>query len=413
MNPWNVTGLNAEGGKQMERKTLKVLKLVVILLWMLAVLGGCVEREPIENEGVLLGEAGSDDQRDLRAYFPAQPGMTYQYAGEGNEYATFTRTVKYVDKPYAQVYDDNGGTVSVTVYELQNEQIIKVFSQGEFNEDKNILGEIGADKVHEDIILKSPIQAGTTWESAEWKREIVDPDVTVTVPAGTFYHVVKVKATSTQKDNTTLNYEYYAENVGLVQREYKSEGFEVTSKLSAYGNTNATEKADGTAGSLDTASEEVTSEAAAVAAMRNPNLPLLAYQLEYQLRSAFRAAYESYVNMKQFSAQDQKQFDQILALYRADISTLATNTVVDEQLQRLQEYYEAGQAEVSFPNHEVVQAAKLLSQTPQSVKVGISVQKYYQEKDWNGRSVDQRGDYIVELTKTGLIWKVASVEEAD
>lgn len=413
----------------MDRKTRQVFWLVVSLVWMLFVLGGCIEREPIEEKGTPLVENKPEVKEDLRAYFPAQAGMTYRFAGEGNEYASFTRSVKYVKQPYVQVYDNNGGTVSVRVYALQKDQIVQVFSQEEFYEEKNILDQIGKDKVPEEVILKSPLQAGTSWESSEWRREIVDVDATVTVPAGTFYHAVKVKMTSKRKENTMTSFDYFAANVGLILREYIGEGIEITSKLESYGFSNA--KVDSTAPPAESAptgaqglgarDQAITGNTAqrpdkdqeTFAVMQNPDLPLLAYQMEHQLRAAFRAAYESYVNLTHISPKQSKKMDQILTLYRLDIQNLATDAMVNEQLNRLKEYYEAGQEGVSFPTSEVVQAARLLSRTTKTAKIGITVQKYYPDQDWSGRSVDRRGDYIVELTQMGQTWKIASVEEAD
>lgn len=59
---------------------------------------------------------------------------------------------------------------------------------------------------------------------------IVDTNATVNTPAGEFKNCLKVKLTYPE---STI-YEYYQAGVGLVKREFLSEGFEVTSTLESW-----------------------------------------------------------------------------------------------------------------------------------------------------------------------------------
>jgi hypothetical protein len=160
-------------------------------------------------------------------YFPLTKGSTWKYQGEGNEYAAFNREVLFIKENLAQLKEDNGGTVSASIFKVTDNEIIRIYFQGEVYEAINLLDRQSNDDT---IILKAPLETGTKWNNRDHGREIVDINATITTPAGKFENCIKVKITNPY---STL-YEYYKEEVGLVKREFHSEQTLVTSSLEQY-----------------------------------------------------------------------------------------------------------------------------------------------------------------------------------
>ncbi|MCL6611257.1 MAG: hypothetical protein K6T66_06930 [Peptococcaceae bacterium] len=160
-------------------------------------------------------------------YFPLALGTVWEYLGEGNEYASFTREVIFTAGNRAQVREDNGGTVMAVIYEVTDEAATRVFSQGEVYDRVNLLDRPQSERT---VILKAPLQVGTKWKDPNGEREIVDVNAAVNTPAGKFEKCIKVKIGG--KDSTL--YEYYREGVGLVKREFISGETRVTSTLKKF-----------------------------------------------------------------------------------------------------------------------------------------------------------------------------------
>jgi hypothetical protein len=167
------------------------------------------------------------EEANLMDFFPISKGSTWQYLGEGNEYASFSRKVLFLEGNRAQFVEDNGGTVSASIFKVTEDQIIRTFFQGEEYNQTNLLDKESNDNL---AILKTPLKAGTKWETSRDVREIVDIDATVVAPAGTFEGCIKV---SIKSENSTMH-EYFKAGIGMVKREFESEGMVVTSTLEKY-----------------------------------------------------------------------------------------------------------------------------------------------------------------------------------
>ncbi|RYD05071.1 hypothetical protein N752_10895 [Desulforamulus aquiferis] len=201
----------------MHFKKTNILLLIIICL---LVLSGCARQESPKQ--VKKG-------KELEAYFPMEQDLTWQYEGEGNEYASFTRRVMYQEGDRLQIAEDNGGTKVALVYQVGDNEIAKLYSEPEFYTDENILQ--GPPNMHE-VILKGPLEVGTTWQNERFKREIISVNEEVKVPAGNYGQVVKVKITSMELEASgSEQYEYYAENVGLIMREFIIDQEKIVSRL--------------------------------------------------------------------------------------------------------------------------------------------------------------------------------------
>ena len=188
-------------------------------------------RMVIIETGIQDDEEDTEDEEpdvlSLKDYFPLAEGSTWKYLGEGMEYASFVREVLYVDGNRAQVSENNGGTVSASVFEFREEEIVRTFFRGEEYDGNNLLDEEANDDL---VLIKAPLETGTKWETSSGTREIVETDAVVETPAGKFEGCIKIEITTEH----SVMYEYYKEGVGLVKREFLSEGATVTSTLEEY-----------------------------------------------------------------------------------------------------------------------------------------------------------------------------------
>lgn len=170
---------------------------------------------------------GDYEEANLKDFFPLTKGSTWQYLGEGNEYASFNRKVLFLEGDRAQSVESNGGTVSASVFKVTEKEIIRIFFQGEEYDEENFLNQQSNDNL---VVLKTPLSVGTKWETSRDIREIEEINSAVDTPAGKFEGCIKV---SIKSENSTM-YEYFKAGIGMVKREFISEGMKVTSTLEKY-----------------------------------------------------------------------------------------------------------------------------------------------------------------------------------
>lgn len=369
----------------------------LFLLLFLGILAGCIEKEPLEDNQN--GQAAEVRAADLRSYLPKISGMYYQFTGEESEYALFSREIKYVDRSKVQFHDSSSGSEMVRVYKLASDQITQVYQTSEFAAADYLEK---TDDEPDEIILKTPLKVNNTWESAGKQREIISINETVTVPIGTYYNVLKTKTTFIDRPNSPEIYEYYAENVGLILREYRTQDLQVTSRLEAFG-IREEEKKIKSSGELPKISPLGVN-------LSNPQLVLLTYQLERQLRSTFQSAYESYLNLKNLADYTEDNFQQILQVYQINLEEIALPNLVDLQLKRLKELYDAREEEVVFPSFEVVEQAKIFHRNQNTAQVGLSITKHFAASRVGGKAHSRTFHYEIELVRQDGMWQLKSID---
>ena len=160
-------------------------------------------------------------------FFPLATGFIWKYQGEGNEYATFKRIVYTTKGNLAQIREDNGGTISASVFKTTSDAVTRIFFRGEVYKYKSFLSE----KPNENtIILKSPLEVGTKWKDQNGTKEIVGLNTSVFTPAGLYSNCLELKISN---ENSTV-YEYYKKGVGMVKREFVSGETKITSSLQRF-----------------------------------------------------------------------------------------------------------------------------------------------------------------------------------
>ncbi|WP_368646083.1 GerMN domain-containing protein [Alkalibacterium putridalgicola] len=228
-------------------KQLKMTRLLSSLLVSGALLAGCgwfddpdmdtedpdmEEETPSDENGAAdpgapdSEEETEDDEQaeveqDLTVWFPKFEDTLLDYEGEGNEFAPFTRYPQFVKDDSVQMVESTGGTDVVTIYEYSDEEVREVFVRPEtyFRED---FADTGLESEQDDfeIILQKPLEEGHSWESptgstSEITGVAVEKDLS-------FGKVTALEVTRTS-ENGSETVEYYAEDIGLVERIFKTE----------------------------------------------------------------------------------------------------------------------------------------------------------------------------------------------
>jgi len=218
-------------------KRSRVTLVVIILVLTLFFIPGCflsrgTPTPPPENQQEQQKEDEPKEEQQpegisLKEFFPMTEGTKWQYLGEGNEFASFTSEVLFVKEDRAQVMENNGGTVSASVFKVTDDEIVRIFFKGEEYDETNFLDEEPNDNL---VILKKPLKVGTKWETTHGTREIVETDAIVDTPAGKFEDCIKVRISL----DTSTSFEYFKQGIGMVKREFIYEDTIVTSTLEKY-----------------------------------------------------------------------------------------------------------------------------------------------------------------------------------
>ena len=220
-------------------KSVRSLFAVALSVLLILTLTGCAKQQAAQPPA---GSQGNQSQSQSRQntpdtsanalkpgdFFPLTEGSGWEYQGEGNEYATFTRKVAYVSGDLAQTQEDNGGTISATVYKFTDKAVTAVYFTGENSNGGNLLQNAPNENV---AIIEEPLQVGAKWDIPNGTREIIDTNAGVVTPAGTFSGCLKIKINGS--DNSTI-YEYFQKGTGMVKREFVSGGDTISSSLSKY-----------------------------------------------------------------------------------------------------------------------------------------------------------------------------------
>lgn len=195
-------------------------KLLLLLIVSALVLASCDNiTPPVEPDNV-------QEELSIEDYYPTTENTKYFYEGKGNEFATYTVLVDYTTDNRIQTRTNNGGTESVHVMELKDNQLTLLYSRGETYFRQNFLNnEYDSGK----ILLKGPLKEGNSWNYDEnTTASITSLSKDVITPLGNYK---AIEVTLEGKQGKTVD--YYAKDVGLVKTIASGEGYEVSSTLSS------------------------------------------------------------------------------------------------------------------------------------------------------------------------------------
>ncbi|OCL26324.1 hypothetical protein U472_09960 [Orenia metallireducens] len=141
----------------------------------------------------------------------------------------------------------------------------------------------------------------------------------------------------------------------------------------------------------------------------NPELKLLAYQLELQIRSTFKSAYQSWINLSRVTENNEGNFEQITSVLGANLSPFVSEEEIEKYIQKLTDINKGGEGEASFPTHEVVKSSKIESQKDNKVEVSFNTTRYYPATEWAGAAYNKDFNYVVTLVNEDHNWRVQEV----
>ncbi len=196
---------------------------LVICLILLMVFLSCCANNNVENSSQINSQ-NSNTILTIKDYFNYVSNTKYVYEGQGNEYASYTVFVDYIDNNRVQIRTNNGGTELVNVLENKNGVLAVVLSRGECYYRENLTG---SPIENEEILLKEPLVKGTEWTlSDNRKRYISNVNIDITTPMGK-YKAIEV----TTEGNQDKTLDYYAKNIGLIKSVFVSGDNEISSTL--------------------------------------------------------------------------------------------------------------------------------------------------------------------------------------
>ncbi len=205
---------------------MKKILLIISLLLSLVLLSSCANKDVKPSEGNKLTSPETKPEKiTLKDYYSYKENTKYEYAGQGNEYASYTVFIDYKSENHVQLRSNNGGTEIVKVLEDKDGELRILQSRPECYYRENLTQ---APSSNGEILLKEPLVLGTSWTLADSrKRSITNLEAPVTTPLGT-YKTLEV----TTEGNESKTLDYYAPNIGLVKSVFTSNGLEVSSTLS-------------------------------------------------------------------------------------------------------------------------------------------------------------------------------------
>lgn len=161
----------------------------------------------------------------LQDYFPLTPDVYCSYSGTGNEFVSMTTYVEYAGPDMIQLVYDNGATESHILYAVRDGQVQALHTEFELyvREDLSLM----APDTYGEILLKEPLEVGTSWDILDGVRTITSMHVIVTTPSG-IYDALEV--TTKGNDNSTAK-QYYAPGTGFVKLMVSGTDYEVTQEL--------------------------------------------------------------------------------------------------------------------------------------------------------------------------------------
>jgi len=181
----------------------------------------------------LISACGDNSEKEISPtrLVSFEEGNYWKYNGYGNEFASLERKVLYKEGNRVQIMDGNPGTTMAVIYEVSDEKVSAVYSEGEFYEETNILS---FENNMDQPILVAPIKENESWESNGNKYTVISTKEIVETDAGAFEDCVLIKVE--YPENPAFSNIYYKADLGMVKQEYidEDEDFVISTVLSEY-----------------------------------------------------------------------------------------------------------------------------------------------------------------------------------
>ncbi len=194
----------------------KLIMLASLLLVLVFPILGCAQEQPEEQ----VPEATIHD------YFPFEENVKMVYEGQGNEFASYTTYVDYINGDKIQIRVNNGGSENVNILQNSGGALTEINSWGgDVFYKTDLTGEVATTST---ILLKEPLIEGTKWNLSDGsQREITGLAVAIETPYDSF----EALEVTTTKDGQIIRKQYYAQGIGFVKSIFLGEEEEISSSL--------------------------------------------------------------------------------------------------------------------------------------------------------------------------------------
>jgi hypothetical protein len=187
-----------------------------MLLVLVFPIVGCAKEQPEEQE----------PEATIHDYFPYDENVKMVYEGQGNEFASYTTYVDYINGDKIQIRVNNGGSEIVNILQNSEGTLTEINSWG-----GNVFYKIdwtGEAATASTIVLKEPLIEGTKWDLSDGsQREITGLAVAIETPYDSF----EALEVTTTKDGQIIRKQYYAMGIGFVKSIFFGEEEEISSSL--------------------------------------------------------------------------------------------------------------------------------------------------------------------------------------
>ena len=151
-------------------------------------------------------------------YFPMKEGYQAVFAGDGNEFAGFTRTYDFIRDDFLTMRTATGGTTTLEVVAITPDKAEVMVTKPEtYSHEELTYDMIMQTGEPTKTLIEGPIEVGHTWDNDGRQREITGIDVPVETTTGS-YEALEV----TEYGDDNERREYYAPDVGLIYVEDES-----------------------------------------------------------------------------------------------------------------------------------------------------------------------------------------------
>lgn len=156
--------------------------------------------------------------QDLESWIPMHENVVLEYEGGSFEDAGFSIIPQFTLENTYQFANSDTATTTIEVYEYREDAVVQIYTHMETYFRENFIDTGLASEGDEGTtLLQLPIEVGNSWESEGGSvYEITDSHVPIETEAGSFE---AIEVTSTSEEDGRTSRSYYAENIGLVQRE--------------------------------------------------------------------------------------------------------------------------------------------------------------------------------------------------
>ncbi|MGX2958506.1 hypothetical protein JNUCC23_04375 [Peribacillus sp. JNUCC 23] len=203
----------------------------VFMILSLLIMAACGRNESVPNqrdehkkEIVHETENNGTNQTEqsILSDFFMKDGAIAEYLGIGNEYAQYNSRTQWLNDHYVNVYEDNGGTVMLRTFRIEENKVVVVKEISEAYDDylptENELDQLNPLYTY----LQLPLKTGSEFDG--WK--VIEDSLILSTPYKQFENVIVIEINN---EDHSVTRKYFVAGLGEVKREFTmQEGKEKT-----------------------------------------------------------------------------------------------------------------------------------------------------------------------------------------